>query len=317
MEIIMNLKDKIYIAGHRGLVGSAIVRHLSTQGFTNLLYRTHEELDLTDQASVNAFFKTEKPDYVFVAAAKVGGIHANNTYRADFIYQNLAIGMNIINAAHNYQVKRLLYLASSCSYPRDNTQPIKENDLLTGALEPTNEPYAIAKIAGIKLCEAYNHQHKTNFISAIPTNVYGPGDNFDLQNSHVLPALLRKAHEAKVNNQSSLTLWGTGIALRDLMHVNDLADACLFIMNQATPPEKINISGNEEISIKELAELVCDTVGFKGNLIFDAEKPNGMLRKKLDSTQLAHLGWQPKITLKQGVKETYQWFLGNVATCVS
>lgn len=305
----MNKSDKIFIAGHRGLVGSALVRNLQQQGYTNLLLRTRAELDLTNQQAVNDFFTTEKPDYVFLAAAKVGGIHANNTYRGDFIFQNLAIQNNIIDAARRNNVKRLLFLGSSCIYPRECPQPMREEYLLTGALEATNEPYAIAKIAGIKLCDAFNHQYGTDFASVMPTNLYGENDNFDLQNSHVLPALMRKAHEAKLNNAKNLVIWGTGNPKREFLHVDDMAAACIFAMNQKGHTDILNIGSGQEVTIKELAEIICDVVGFKGDIVYDSSKPDGTLRKLLDISRIKKLGWEPKISLKAGIQKTYQWFV--------
>ncbi len=293
----MDKHDKIFIAGHRGLVGSAIVRLLQNEGYHHLLTRQRNELDLTNQADVDTFFAQEKPDYVFLAAAKVGGIHANNTYRGDFIYQNLAIQTNVIEAARKHDVKRLLFLGSSCIYPRNCPQPMQEDYLLQGALEQTNEPYAIAKIAGIKLCESYNHQYNTQFVSVMPTNLYGPGDNFDLENSHVLPALLRKAHEAKVNNADSVVIWGTGTPLREFLHVDDMASACLFVMRNFGYNAMLNIGSGQEVTIKRLAELVCEVVGYQGKIIFDTAKPDGTPRKLVDSTKLNELGWAPKIDL--------------------
>lgn len=309
----MNKTDKIFVAGHKGLVGSAIVRALSAQGYANLLLRSKAELDLTQQSQVDQFFKTEKPDYVFLAAAKVGGIHANNTYRGDFIYHNLAIQTHVIEAARQYEVKRLLFLGSSCIYPRACPQPMKEEYLLQSALEPTNEPYAIAKIAGIKLCEAYNHQHGTDFASVMPTNLYGPGDNFHLENSHVLPALLRKAHEAKMNGAANLKVWGTGKALREFLYVDDMAAACLFVMQQKGYKDMLNIGTGQEVSIKELAELICEVVGFEGQLEFDTSKPDGTPRKLIDTSKLNQLGWQPQVSLKQGLRATYDWCIKNKA----
>lgn len=307
----MKKTDKIYIAGHRGLVGSAILRAMQQQGFTNLCYRTHSELDLTNQSQVNDFFNKEKPEYVFLAAAKVGGIHANNIYRGDFLYQNLAIQANVIEAARRYETQRLLFLGSSCIYPRDCPQPMREEYLLTGPLEQTNEPYAIAKIAGIKQCEAYNSQFGTNFASVMPTNLYGPNDNFDLQNSHVLPALLRKVHEAKLANNTSVTVWGTGTPKREFLHVDDMAAACLFVMNKTDFNGMVNIGSGQEVTIRELAELIVDVVGFNGELIFDTSKPDGTPRKLLDTSRLDTLGWQAKISLKEGIKNTYQWFMNQ------
>lgn len=309
----MQKNAKIFIAGHRGLVGSAIVRALQAQGFTNLITRTRSELDLTNQEQVNQFFAQEKPEYIFLAAAKVGGIHANNTYRGDFLYQNLAIQTNVIEAARQNGAKRLLFLGSSCIYPRNCTQPMREDFLLQGALEQTNEPYAVAKIAGIKLCEAYNSQYGTDFTSVMPTNLYGPGDNFDLANSHVLPALIRKAHEAKMNQAGELVIWGTGAPLREFLHVDDMASACLFVMNKSGYNDMLNIGSGQEVSIKQLAELVCEVVGFTGKIVFDPKMPDGTPRKLVDTTKLQQLGWQAKIGLKQGLASTYEWFLQNSA----
>lgn len=308
----MQITDKIYVAGHRGLVGSALVRALQQEGYNNLLLRTRQELDLTNQEQVSALFEQEKPVYVFIAAAKVGGIHANNTYRADFIFQNLAIQTNIIETARQHAVKRLLFLGSACIYPRHCSQPMKEEYFLQGSVEPTNEAYAIAKIAGIKMCEAYNHQYNTDFAAVMPTSIYGPGDNFDLQNSHVLPAMLRKAHEAKVNRAKQLHLWGTGTALRELMHVDDMAAACLFIMRQAGYKQLLNIGSGQEVSIKQLAELACEIVGFDGDIIFDTSKPDGMPRKLVDNTKLTQLGWSSKISLREGMQDTYEWFCNRL-----
>ena len=309
----MKKTDKIFIAGHRGLVGSAILRMLQQDGYTNIVTRTRSELNLTRQKDVDDFFAAEKPDYVFLAAAKVGGIHANNTYRGDFIYENLSIQNNIVEAARQQGVKRLLFLGSSCIYPRNCEQPMKEEYLLQGALEQTNEPYAIAKIAGIKLCEGYNYQYGTDFASVMPTNLYGPGDNFDLANSHVLPALLRKAHEAKMNSAKNIIIWGTGKPLREFLHVDDMASACIFVMQQAGFTEVLNIGSGQEVSIKELAELVCEVVGFKGGIEFDATKPDGTPRKLVDTTKLNQLGWKSSISLREGLKSTYGWFLTNTS----
>ena len=307
----MEKHNKIFIAGHRGLVGSALVRLLQTQGYTQLLTRRRDELDLTNQVNVDTFFANEKPDYVFLAAAKVGGIHANNTYRGDFLYQNLMIQNNVIEAARKHQVKRLLFLGSSCIYPRHSAQPIREEYLLQGSLEPTNEPYAIAKIAGIKLCEGYNHQYGTHFASVMPTNLYGPGDNFNLENSHVLPALLRKAHEAKISKSKKMVVWGSGTPLREFLHVEDMASACLFVMRNVQDNALLNIGSGHEVTIKQLSELVCEVVGFDGELIFDSAKPDGMPRKLVDTSKLNALGWQPQIGLKEGLKTTYEWFVNH------
>lgn len=309
----MKKTDKIFIAGHRGLVGSAILRMLQQGGYTNIVTRTRSELNLTRQKDVDDFFAAERPDYVFLAAAKVGGIHANNTYRGDFIYENLSIQNNIVEAARQQGVKRLLFLGSSCIYPRNCQQPMKEEYLLQGALEQTNEPYAIAKIAGIKLCEGYNYQYGTDFASVMPTNLYGPGDNFDLANSHVLPALLRKAHEAKMNNAKNIIIWGTGTPLREFLHVDDMASACIFVMQQAGFTDVLNIGSGQEVSIKELAKLVCEVVGFKGGIEFDATKPDGTPRKLVDTTKLNQLGWKSSISLREGLESTYEWFLTNTS----
>ena len=302
----MNKSDKIYVAGHNGMVGSAIVRQLKNNGFTNLLVRTSKELDLTNQQAVNSFFETEKPDYVFLAAAKVGGIHANNVYRADFLYQNLMIEANIIHAAYLNKVTKLLFLGSSCIYPKMAPQPLKEEYLLTGFLEATNEPYAIAKIAGIKLCESYRRQYNCNFISAMPTNLYGPNDNYDLNNSHVLPALIRKFHTAKVENQLQVEIWGTGTPLREFLHVDDLAAACLFLMKNYNEELFVNVGSGTDISIKDLALLVKKTVGYKGDLVFNTSKPDGTPRKLMDVSKINNLGWKHKISLEDGIKTVYE-----------
>ena len=307
----MNKNDKIYIAGHRGLVGSAIIRNLKKNGYNNLLLRTSKELDLTNQADVNQFFETEKPDYVFLAAAKVGGIHANDTYPADFIRVNLQIQTNVIDAACRNKTKKLLFLGSSCIYPKFAPQPMKEEHLLTGELEPTNEWYAIAKIAGIKMCQAYKKQYGFNAISLMPTNLYGPGDNFNLDNSHVLPALIRKFHDAKINNMPEVEVWGSGTPRREFLHVEDMADATVFLMNNYDAEQFVNVGVGEDVSIKELAEIVKETVGFAGELKFDSSKPDGTPRKLLDVTKLNEAGWRAKINLVEGVKSTYQWFLDN------
>lgn len=307
----MKKDSKIYVAGHRGMVGSAIVRKLQSEGYTNILTRTSKELDLRTQSSVNSFFEKEKPEYVFLSAAKVGGILANNTYRADFIYDNLMIESNVIHAAYTYQVKKLLFLGSSCIYPKLSPQPMKEEYLLSGYLEYTNEPYAIAKIAGIKLCESYKKQYGCNFISAMPTNLYGPNDNYDLKNSHVLPALIRKFHEAKINNASSVIVWGTGSPKREFMHVDDLADACLFLMRNYNGEKFVNIGTGTDISIAELATLVKNITEYRGDIIYDTSKPDGTPRKLLDLSYLHSLGWQHKISLHEGIKNTYLDFLKN------
>ena len=310
----MNLNDKIYVAGHKGLVGSTIVRQF------NLLMRSHKELDLTNQAQVQDFFQEEKPDYVILAAAKVGGIHANNTYPADFIYQNMMIEANVINSAYKCKVKRLLFLGSTCIYPKAVEQPMREDSLLTGVLEPTNEPYALAKIAGIKLCESYNRQYDTDFRSVMPTNLYGPNDNFHLENSHVIPALMRRFHDAKINNNSEVTVWGSGNAMREFLYVDDMAAASLFVLEldeityQAnTKPmlSHINIGTGKDITICELAETMKEVVGFKGKLTFDATKPEGAPRKLIDVTCLSRMGWRYGVDLKDGLSRTYKWYLEN------
>ena len=304
----MNKNAKIYIAGHNGMVGSAIVRKLITEGYENLIMRDSRELDLTQQNQVAQFFAEENPDYIFLAAAKVGGIHANNTYRAEFIYQNIMIEANIIHQAYIHKAKKLLFLGSSCIYPKLAPQPLKEEFLLTGLLEPTNEPYAIAKIAGIKLCESYRHQYGCNFISVMPTNLYGQNDNYDLNNSHVLPALLRKFHTAKLNNKPCVQIWGTGTPKREFLHVDDLADACFYLMQHYNEVELINIGTGEDISIKELALLIKNIVGFTGELIFNSSKPDGTPRKLLDVSKLHKLGWHHKIDLINGITSVYEEF---------
>ncbi|WP_298148027.1 GDP-L-fucose synthase [Flavobacterium sp.] len=302
----MNKDAKIFVAGHRGMVGSAILENLRHKGYTNFVLRTSSELDLRDQLAVAHFFETEKPEYVFLAAAKVGGIVANNTYRADFLYENLMIQNNVIHQSHLHGVKKLLFLGSTCIYPKFAPQPLVEDALLTGTLEPTNEPYAIAKIAGIKMCDAYRAQYGRNFISAMPTNLYGLNDNYDLQNSHVLPALLRKMHEAKQNQTASVEIWGTGTPLREFMHATDMADACVFLMENYNEGGFVNIGTGSEISIKELAELIKKIVGYSGELIFDASKPDGTPRKLTDTSKLNGLGWFPKIELEEGIRNVYQ-----------
>ena len=302
----MNKSDKIYIAGHRGMVGSAIFRLLQKEGYTNIISKTSSELDLTRQADVEEFFAKEKPDYVFLAAAKVGGIVANNTYRADFIHQNLQIQNNVIHSAYLNKVKKLMFLGSSCIYPKFAEQPLKEDYLLTGLLEHTNEPYAIAKIAGIKMCEAYRDQYGCNFISVMPTNLYGPNDNYDPQNSHVLPALLRKFHEAKKMNLPTVSIWGSGSPKREFLHVDDLAEACLFLMNEYNEKLFLNIGTGEDLSIKELALLIKDIVSYEGGLEFDTSKPDGTPRKLMDVSRLHNLGWKHKIELKEGITRVYE-----------
>lgn len=310
----MEKNSKIYIAGHRGMVGSAIHRKLQEEGFTNFILRTSKELDLRNQQAVSDFFHTEKPDYVFLAAAKVGGIIANNTYRADFLYENLAIQNNVIHSAYETGVKKLMFLGSSCIYPKLAPQPLKEEYLLSGFLEETNEPYAIAKIAGIKLCEAYRKQYNCDFISVMPTNLYGPNDNYDLQNSHVLPAMIRKFHEAKVSENESVTLWGTGSPMREFLHADDLAKACVYLMENYSEPELINVGTGTDVTIKELAETVCKIVGFKGKLAWDTSKPNGTPRKLMDVSKLHALGWKHTIALERGIALAYQDFLEHHET---
>ena len=305
-------RGRTYVAGHRGLVGSAILRRLEGKGFEDLLVRTRGELDLTDPCAVDAFFAAEKPEYVFLAAAKVGGILANVTYPADFLRENLAIELNVIDAAHRYGVKKLLFLGSSCIYPKFAPQPMKEEYLLTGELEPTNEPYAIAKIAGIKLCQAYRKQHGTDFISAMPTNLYGPGDNFDLRNSHVLPALIRKFHKAREHAEPSVEVWGTGAPRREFLHVDDLADACLFLMDNYSGDDTVNVGVGEDLSIAELASLVREVVGYEGEIFYDTSKPDGTPRKLLDVSKLNNLGWRANIHLREGIEQTYRWFLDTL-----
>ncbi len=307
----MEKSAKIYVAGMYGMVGAAIARALDVQGFKNVIGHSSQELDLTNQKAVFDFFKTEKPDYVFLAAAKVGGIYANNTYPADFIYSNICIQTNIINSAHIFRAKKLLFLGSSCIYPKFAEQPMKESCLLTGELEPTNEPYALAKIAGIKMCEAYNKQYHTSFISCMPTNLYGPNDNYNLMNAHVLPALLRKVHEAKINKQDSFVVWGTGSPKREFLYVDDLADACIFLMNEYLGNETVNVGSGQEVTIKELAETVQDVVGFKGDLVFDTSKPDGTPRKLLDVTKLNGLGWKARVSLREGIKRSYEDLLSG------
>lgn len=308
----MDKDSKIYVAGHRGLVGSAIMRRLKAEGYKNLLTHTHAELDLTRQEKVEKFFYEERPDYVFLAAARVGGIYANNTYPAEFIYSNLAIQTNIIHASYLFAVKKMLLLGSSCIYPKNCPQPMKEEYLLGGPLEPTNEPYAVAKIAGIKMCQAYNRQYGTNFLSVMPTNLYGPNDNFDLKTSHVLPALIRKFHEAKIKALSDVEIWGTGSPMREFLHVDDLADAGLFLMKNYNKSEIINIGAGKDLTIKELAEMIARIVGFEGRLLFNSIKPDGMPKKLLNISRLHSLGWRAKIGLEQGIAKTYKWYVENV-----
>ena len=304
---------KIYVAGHRGMVGSAIVRRLQAGGYTNLLTRTRQELDLLCQGDTFDFLAAEKPAYIFMAAARVGGIHANNTYRADFIYENLTVQNNIIYGALKAGIKDLCFLGSSCIYPRDCPQPIKEEFLLTGPLEQTNEPYAIAKIAGIKLCESANRQYGTRFVSVMPTNLYGPNDNYDLANSHVLPALIRKAHEAKNRGDAEYTVWGSGTPRREFLYVDDMADACVFIMEKNIYDDLFNIGCGDDVTIRALAETVMDVVGFKGKIVFDSSKPDGTPRKLLDVTRMQQLGWQARTPLRSGIERAYANFLETVS----
>lgn len=302
----MQQTDKIYIAGHRGMVGSAIIRKLKSEGFSNFVYRTSKELDLKNQAAVNAFFETEKPDHVFLAAAKVGGILANNTYRADFIYENIMIQSNVIHAAHVNNVQKLMFLGSSCIYPKLAPQPLKEDYLLTGLLEPTNEPYAIAKIAGIKMCDAYRSQYNRNFISVMPTNLYGLNDNYDLNKSHVLPALIRKFHEAKKNNTPEVIMWGTGSPQREFLHVDDLADACFYLMQTYHEAGLVNIGTGKDIAIIDLAKLIKKIVGYQGKISNDLTKPDGTPRKLMDVSKLNEAGWTARIGLEEGIKTVYE-----------
>jgi GDP-L-fucose synthase len=309
----MNKSDKIFVAGHRGMVGSALMRRLGAEAFSNVVTRERAQLDLTDESAVAKFFAEERPANVIVAAAKVGGIKANNDYPVEFLVENLRIQNNVIRAAHKNGVRKLLFLGSSCIYPKFAPQPILESALLTGPLEQTNEAYAIAKIAGIKLCQAYAREYGANFISAMPTNLYGPNDNFDLETSHVLAALLRKAHEAKMRNDRKLIVWGTGKPRREFLHVDDLAAACLLLLEKYDSPEIINVGCGEDLSIRELAELICEVVGFDGELAWDTTKPDGTPRKLLDVSKIRALGWRPAITLRDGIKGTYDWFVANFA----
>ena len=308
----MDREAKIYVAGHRGLVGGAIVRRLTAEGFDNLVTRTSAELDLREQQAVREFFAAEQPEYVFLAAAKVGGILANDTYPAEFIYDNLMMEANVIDAAWRNGVKKLLFLGSTCIYPKMAPQPLKEEYLLTGPLEPTNEWYAVAKIAGIKLCQAYRRQYGADFISAMPTNLYGPGDNFDLEKSHVMPAMIRKFHEAKVRGDDKVTLWGTGTPRREFLHVDDMADACVFLMQHYSGEEIVNIGTGTDLPIAELAEKVRDVVGFEGEIVWDTSKPDGTPRKLVDTSRINAMGWQPRIPLEEGICQTYEWFLEHV-----
>ena len=309
----MQKSDKIFVAGHRGMVGSAITRALESAGFSNLLKRSRDELDLADGRAVSDFLRKEKPEIVIFAAAKVGGIKANNDFPVEFLTDNLRIQTNVISGAHENGARKLLFLGSSCIYPKHAPQPIPESALLTGPLEPTNEAYAIAKIAGVKLCQAYDREYKANFISAMPSNLYGPNENFDLETSHVLAALLRKAHEAKTKRARELVVWGTGTPRREFLHVDDCASACLFLLEKYDSPEIINVGCGKDVTIRELAELICDVVGFEGDLTWDKTKPDGTPRKLLDVSKLRELGWAPGISLRDGISRTYDWFLKNVA----
>ena len=309
----MNICDKIYVAGHRGMVGSSIVRNLKSKGYTNIITRTSSELNLLRQKDVEDFFESEKPDYVFMAAAKVGGIHANNTYRGEFIYNNLMIESNVIHSSHLFGVKKLLFLGSSCIYPKMAPQPLKEEYLLSSSLEPTNEPYAISKIAGIKLCESYYRQYGDCFISAMPTNLYGPNDNYDLENSHVLPALIRKFHEAKINNSPTVEVWGTGSVFREFLHVDDLAEACVHLMKTYSENEIVNIGTGIDISIKDLTKIISKVVGYDGEIIWNTSKPDGTLRKLLDVSRVNSLGWSYKIKLEDGIKSVYNEYSNRLS----
>ena len=312
----MKKNDKIYIAGHRGMAGSAIHRNLKSRGYTNIITRTRSELDLTNQQAVNNFFETQRPEYVFLAAAKVGGILANSTYPAEFIYENLMIEANVIHAAYTTGVKKLLFLGSSCIYPRLARQPLKEEYLLTGELEITNEAYAVAKIAGIRMCKHYNQQYATNFISVMPTNLYGPNDNYDLETSHVMAALMRKFHEAKLNRAPQVVVWGTGAPRREFLHVDDMADACVYLMENFNAPdigEFVNIGLGEDVTIRELAELIGDIVGYNGEIVYDTTKPDGTPQKLLDVSKLRKLGWDARISLRDGIKQAYEWYTSKKA----
>jgi len=309
MMLALTKDAKIYVAGHRGMVGSALVRNLQGKGYSNIVFRTRDELDLLDQHAVRTFLKMEQPEYIFIAAAKVGGIYANNTYRADFIYENLAVEANVIHGAHQAGIEKLCFLGSSCIYPRDCPQPIKEEYLLTGPLEPTNEPYAIAKIAGIKLCESFNRQYGTKYISVMPTNLYGVNDSYDLNNSHVLPALIRKAHEAKLRGDKELVVWGSGRPMREFLYVDDMADACVFLMNKGVDEGLYNVGKGEDVTIRELVETVMNVIGFKGEIVFDASKPDGTPRKLLNVDRMRALGWTAKTSLRDGITKAYADYL--------
>lgn len=308
----MDKSSKIFVAGHSGLVGSAIVRCLKEKGYNNLVLKSHVDLDLINQAEVNSFFQKEKPEYVFLAAAKVGGIHANDVFPADFIYENLMIESNVIKAAHDNKIKKLLFLGSTCIYPKFANQPIKENELLLGSLEETNEAYAIAKIAGLEMCKFFKRQYKDNFISCMPTNLYGTNDNFDLNTSHVMPALIRKIHEAKVNDKKEVEVWGTGSPLREFLHVDDMADACVFLMKNYNGEEHVNIGTGEEISIKDLALLIKKIVKYNGKIIFNTKMKDGTPRKVCDITKLNNLGWKHSVELKNGIENVYGWYKNNI-----
>lgn len=310
----MDKTDKIYVAGHRGLVGSAIVRNLKSKGYENVIGRTHKELDLTSQAAVREFFETQRPDIVVLAAAKVGGINANNTVPAEFAYENMQIQCNVIKCCHDYKVKKLLFLGSTCIYPKMAPQPIPESALLTGPLEETNEAYAIAKIAGLEMCKFFKRQYGDNFISCMPTNLYGPYDNYDLQDSHVMPAMIRKFHEAKVNNTPTVELWGTGTSLREFLHVDDMADACVFLLENYSGESHVNIGTGKEVTIKDLALMVKKAVGYKGEIIWNKDMPDGTPRKLTDVSRLHELGWSHKIELEEGIQSAYDWFRENVDT---
>ncbi|MEG1620164.1 MAG: GDP-L-fucose synthase [Eubacterium sp.] len=307
----MEKQSKIYVAGHRGLVGSAIVRNLEEKGYTHIIKRTHNALDLINQKEVFDFFEKEKPEYVFLAAAKVGGINANNTYPADFIYDNLAMETNVIKAAHDHHVKKLLFLGSTCIYPKNAPQPIKEEYLLSDYLEPTNEAYAIAKIAGLEMCKFFKRQYGDHFISCMPTNLYGPNDNYNLQNSHVLPALIRKFHEAKIDGKREVEVWGTGKPLREFLYVDDMADACVFLMENYDGEQHVNIGTGEEVSIGELAHIIKEIVGFEGEVVFNSEMPDGTMRKLCDVSKLQKIGWKHQVDLQNGIKKAYEWYLVN------
>lgn len=313
----MEKGEKIFVAGHEGMIGSAILRRLEEAGFNRLIQRSSAELDLTDQSQVSEFFTAEKPDYVFLAVTKLGGILANSKYPAEFIYTNLASQTNVIHSAWKSGVKKMLFLASSCVYPRDCPQPMKEEYLLSGKLEPSSEPYAIAKIAGIRMCQSYNRQYGTKCIPVVPADVYGPGDDFDPETGHVLPALISKMHQATISNESEVVVWGTGSPRRECLHVDDLADACIFLMNRYDKYEMVNIGSGEDIAIKELALLIEEAVGFKGNVVFDESKPDGAPRKLLDNSRIKNLGWSPKIDRETGIRQTYQWYQAHMNTKLS